>query len=185
VAGVIIWMWMPFPHVEPPPIFTLPHTEVCSNCGVKSVYGEVFDDLDYELLSYAFAPRWPRGDFIDWEAPSGPTSSHDSKWSELTFDHLTKGLPKLQKDTFDSFLDRNKTIAVHQRRSFSARNGSNVRIAGPGSRNVMPWMYARAGFNTDRNQALIYRGTGCGSFSLWEKKDGKWTNVQFLTTWIE
>lgn len=186
VAVVILWLSWPIPLVVPPRCLELPHKAVCKDCGRESVYGEVFDDLDYKLLADVIEPGWPRGFVLDWQAPHGPglTCNSASRWAEMPFARLGKELQGLQQDTYDSFIARNRTIAVHQRKSFTTRNGSTVRIAGPGSRNVSSQIYTRAGFNKDLTQALIYREGGCGCYELWERKDGRWVCILTFMTWI-
>lgn len=187
VAVVVLWLAWPLPHVVPPATLTLPYKEVCTNCGKELVFGEVFDDLDYGLLADVIEPPlWPRVFVLDWQAPYGPSPTCDStsRWDGISFERLGEELRGLRRDTYDSFLDRNRTIAVHQRKSFTTRNGSIVRIGGSGSRNISPRAYTRAGFNKELTQALIYCEGSVGFYELWEKRDGRWILVSTLIAWI-
>jgi hypothetical protein len=88
----------------------------------------------------------------------------------------------LRQDTFDSFLERNKTAAAHFRDEFSTRHGRSVRIAGPGSRHVVPLHATRAGFSVDGEQAMVQTFGDFGdSYSVWEKKTNQWTRVAAVT----
>jgi len=170
------------PVVRSPRRLKLPHRDVCRTCGGTNIIGTTFDDWDYDLLADVLDGRDAGDDFIFWVSPYGPGAGHSRGWSEMTFECLRREMPRLREDTYDSFVERNRTAAAHFRPRLRTRSGRTVRVAGEGSRNIQPPCYTRAGFAADRSQALIYCGGGNAEvYSLWEKRDGKWRSVDCRT----
>jgi hypothetical protein len=156
----------------------LPHYDVCSGCGGTNVIGVAFDAQDYDLLSAVLDAEKQSPVFLHWTAPKGPGAGHMGNWAGVAFSSLTDKMPHLRQETYDSFIKRNETMAVHFRAQFQTRGGQVVRIAGEGSRDVQPlYYYTRAGFSEDGTQALIY----CGTYTLWEKRGDEWILVESKT----
>ena len=95
--------------------------------------------------------------------------------------HKKQEMPQLQDETYASFLERNKRIAVHRVKTFKNADGVTIRVSEQKQDGHSMRRYSRAGFNRDKTQVLIFTGQ---LFFLYEKKGNDMTEVARCVMWI-
>ena len=142
-------------------------TEICKRCK-KTVhkFSYSWTKKDYEFLTAVFPDETFR-----IKSPYGPHPTCESTYErDLSFKYLKEEMPLLKKETFESFLKKNKSIAVHSSGNLpiktSKENGLKL---------------SRPGFSTDSKQVLICDGKGIGLYIF---KQGKWELEGSVILWI-
>jgi len=151
---------------------------ICSSCGSIHHYAATFDDLDYALIA-GFCDEFQLKRQVFWRAPHGPTPGCSSTYaSDLSWDYLRENMPRLRRDTFESFQKRNRPIPTHEGLSALADRHGIAVIHDQSD----AWQLTRGGFSASRQQALIYSGRGF--IHLFERRDGTWRQVDSAVLWI-
>lgn len=159
-----------------------PWEEVCEGCGSARLYGYTFDSSDYEVIA-AFADSFRQPIRLHWLAPSSPSLSCSKTYSEyVSFARLQKELPALRYDTFQDFLTRNDPVPAHRISEWTSNSGVSLRIEA--SKMCPPGVqrFSRAGFSTDRSQALIYHGGGL--IHLFTLRGDSWIHAGYVVLWM-
>jgi hypothetical protein len=158
-----------------------PFTEKCPNCGLIFHYNDTFDSRDYSFFSSILGVR--KQDLeLYYRAPHGPTPSCFSTWTKDTpFLSLTKDLPALRRDTYNSFIERNAEIAQHTITDFRSSVGRTIHIVKQRSDHA-PLSLSRLGFSRDGRQALLYRNS---SFLLYTRVGNEWEETSASLIWME
>ena len=153
-------------------------TEKCQSCGVIHQYASTFDDLDYSLIA-GFCDEFGLKRQIYWKAPHGPNPACSATYdSDLSWEYLHSEMPKLKRDTFDSFRQRNRPIPTH-RGTEDLAEGYGVSIVEDFQG---AYQLSRGGFSGNQQQALIYNGSGM--IYLFQRSGNKWQQIDSCVLWI-
>jgi hypothetical protein len=90
-------------------------------------------------------------------------------------------MPNLKDETYASFLDRNKCIAVHNIKQFKDANGRLVQVVDKMKKEQSPSQFSRAGFSKDGSQVLIFNRQ---VFLLYQKVGGELTETGRCVMWV-
>ncbi len=160
---------------------TMLSTESCPYC--KRHYSHCFDGSDYTFFG-RFIDDLPKASVfvVYYRAPHGPTPSSSSTWTnEFRYDRLRESMITLRRETYESFVLRNRDIAEHGTNCFRTPAGATINIRKKPNRGERLLILARAGFSKDGRQALIC--TDSMSY-LYENASGKWKEVGKFVRWI-
>ena len=157
-------------------------TETCSSNGKTTFhYAYTFDADDYAILAVLLKGRTDGVTYLPARAPHGPTPACDSHYSTNDLPFLKKKMPQLQDETYSSFLERNRRIAVHEVKTFKDVDGVPIRILDKKPDGHSLGRRSRAGFNRDKTQVLIFTGQ---LFFLYEKKGNEMKEIGRCAMWI-
>jgi len=163
-------------------------SETNTVCGIVFQFSHNFDGLDYSLIGQ-FIDRMPpsRIGTLFYRSPYGPTPPCGSTWSkDMPYEDLRsdKGMATIRRDTYDSFIARNRYIAEHATNSFTTPAGHAVRIIRKSSadpRTPRTLTLTRVGISNDGRQALICTD----SFAyLYEKSGDRWKELGGVCRWV-
>jgi hypothetical protein len=157
-------------------------TEKCKSCGKTTYhYAYCFDADDYAILSILLRGRVDSKAYLPARAPHGPDPGCSSRYTTNSLPYLKQKMPQLQDETYASFLERNKRIAVHRVKTFKNADGVPIRVLDQKQDDHSMERHSRAGFNRDKTQVLIFTGE---LFYLYEKKGNDMTEVARCLMWI-
>lgn len=157
-------------------------TEKCPSCGKTSFhYAYTFDADDYAVLSLLLKGRTNNSARLSARAPHGPDPACDSRYSTNDLPYLKGKMPQLQDETYVSFLERNRRIAVHRVKAFMDIEGRPIRVSDQNQNDHSLWQRSRAGFNRDKTQVLLFTGQ---IFFLYEKKGNELKEIGRCAMWI-
>ncbi len=90
-------------------------------------------------------------------------------------------MPQLQDETYVSFLERNKRIAVHRVKVFMDIEGRPIRISDKNQESHSLLQRSRVGINRDKTQVLLFTGQ---IFFLYEKNGNVLKEIGRCAMWI-
>ena len=157
--------------------------ETDTNCGIVFHFSRSFDKADYEFF----------GNFIDelpsdvqsvyYRSPHGPQPECSATWSkDMSYETLQKQIASIRRDTYDSFIVRNRYIAEHATNTFTTPTGRKIQIVRKtesGFRSSL--ILARVGFSSDMRQALICTDS---IVYLYELSGDRWKQIGKVVLWI-
>lgn len=157
-------------------------TEKCTNCGTGFHISRSFDQSDYTFIGQ-FIDQLPSGvTSIFYRSPHGPQPACSATWSkDMSYELLRKQTASLRKDTYDSFIARNRYIAEHATNSFTTPAGRKVRIIGETKADTWLLTLTRVGLSGDGRQALICTDS---IVYLYEQSGSRWKQVGKVVLWI-
>ena len=159
-------------------------SETNTACGLVFHFSHNFDNLDYSLIGQFIDEMPPSRIGLFYRAPYGPAPPCDSAWSkDMPYEDLRsqKEMATIRRDTYDSFIARNRYIAEHARSSFTTPAGHAVRILRKTRADTRTVTLTRVGFSSDGRQALICTE----SFGyLYEKSGDRWKRVGDVCRWV-
>lgn len=159
-------------------------SETNTACGLVFHFSHNFDNLDYSLIGQFIDQMPPSRIGLFYRAPYGPRPPCDSTWlKDMPYEDLRsqKEMATIRRDTYDSFIARNRYIAVHTTNSFTTPAGHAVRILRKTRADTKTVTLTRVGFSSDGRQALICTE----SFGyLYEKSADRWKRVGGVCRWV-